>query len=196
MPVYNEAAVVQHVLAEWSEALERLDVCYEIHAYNDGSRDNTLATLEQCAQANQKVVVHNKDNSGHGPTILTGYRDNAGIPWIFQTDSDNELSPNDFAGIWARRNEFDILLGRRVFQNRQSTRRCISWCSRLVVKTFYGKGIHDVRARLDQCGESISFSVICDTDMVAHFRRVTFMAGGVVSDHEETEAGVILEICK
>ena len=68
---------------KWTRAIDKLTSDYRIHVYDDGSRDKTLEILQGLSKQNDRLVVHSKDNSGHGPTILTGYRDNADSAWVF-----------------------------------------------------------------------------------------------------------------
>lgn len=96
IPVYNEENAIRNVLDKWVSELNRLNICYQIHAYNDGSKDNTIKILNEYAEYCNKVVVHNKQNTGHGSTILVGYRENTDKEWIFQTDSDDERDRNHF----------------------------------------------------------------------------------------------------
>ena len=41
IPVYNEEEVISAVLREWHSTLDKLKINFEIHAYNDGSNDNS-----------------------------------------------------------------------------------------------------------------------------------------------------------
>lgn len=147
MPVYNEEGAIAGVLQEWVAMLDALpDVRYEIHVYNDGSKDGTARILgEVGAKYAGRVIVHNKANSGHGPTILLGYCENApGFDWLFQIDSDGEIGPEKFPDLWNHRAANDFLIGWR--QNRYSPlpRKVISFISRLTVRIFYGAGVFDV----------------------------------------------------
>lgn len=147
MPVYNEEGAIAGVLADWVAMLDALaDVRYQIHVYNDGSKDGTAGILAGVGERYlEKVVVHNKANSGHGPTILLGYRENtAAADWLFQIDSDGEISPEKFPELWQARSKYDFLIGRR--QNRCSPlpRKIISLISRLTVRLCYGTGVRDV----------------------------------------------------
>src|SRR5205085_1317421 len=102
MPVYNEAAAISDVVKAWLLELERLDIHYEMLIYGDGSRDDTLAVLKQTVNGTRNVAVRSHSNRGHGPTILRGYREAQG-EWVFQTDSDDEMTPESFANLWRER---------------------------------------------------------------------------------------------
>ena len=146
MPVYNEQSIIESVLHSWVIKLDSMQLNYEIHAYNDGSKDRTAEILEICAaKYSQKIIVHNKQNSGHGPTILQGYIENAdNTEWLFQVDSDNEMSPDFFDKLWNKRMDYDFLTGKRDGRQQPLARKIISFFSRLCVRLFYGKSIWDV----------------------------------------------------
>ena len=148
LPVYNEEAVVGDVLRKWDEELGRLGIDYVIRPYNDGSKDGSLQVMRKFAVAHRRVDVRNKANSGHGPTILTGYREAAqdGFDWIFQIDSDDEMGPEKFDDLWCRRGDYDFLVGRREGRVQALSRRIVSLFSRLCVRMFYGKSVWDVNS--------------------------------------------------
>jgi glycosyltransferase involved in cell wall biosynthesis len=146
LPVYNEEGAIEKVVRDWLHALDGLDIAFEIHAYNDGSADGTAKILGELARADARVCVHNKENSGHGPTILGGYLENCDKEWIFQVDSDDEMKPDRFAELWSRRAGYDILVGERDRQGQPWPRRVISVVSRATVRLVFGSAIFDVNA--------------------------------------------------
>ena len=73
MPVYNEEECIVDVVSAWREELLRLGIDFLMIIVNDGSRDGTRERLAPFA-GDERIMVVNKENSGHGPTILVGYR--------------------------------------------------------------------------------------------------------------------------
>lgn len=148
MPVYNEEAAVGGVLDDWVRMLDALGVDYTIFPFNDGSRDTSLPVLLRKEEEYPgRIRVRNKANSGHGPTILQGYREacDEGYEWIFQVDSDGEMTPDSFAGLWSRREDYDFLAGIRKGRKQVFLRKAMSVFSRASVKLLFGKGgIYDV----------------------------------------------------
>lgn len=146
MPVYNEEGAIGGVLDSWVAKLDSMQLDYEIHPYNDGSKDRTADILAACvAKHPGKIVAHNKPNSGHGPTILQGYRENAEkAEWLFQIDSDDEMTPDSFDQLWNKRENCDFLTGQRDGRKQAIPRKIISAVSRLCVRIFYGKSVWDV----------------------------------------------------
>lgn len=146
MPCYNEESAIPAVIDKWTKELNAIGMNYKIHVYNDGSQDMTLQILHDIALTNQLLVIHDKENTGHGPTILNAYRENVDSDWIFQIDSDDEMSPTSFRLLWEKRNNYDFLIGKRENNKRPVTRKLISFISRVTVRIFYGKGIWDVNS--------------------------------------------------
>jgi len=126
--------------------LNKLDINYIIHAYNDGSKDSSLKTLNKYASGNNRIVVHDKKNSGHGPTILLGYLENNDAEWIFQTDSDDEIGPESFEILWKKRNDYDFLIGKRSDRRQPFSRKIVSFVSRFIVWTLFTKKVWDVNS--------------------------------------------------
>lgn len=143
MPVYNEEETIEDVLSNWIATLNSLSIDYEFRVYNDGSKDGTLSQLENLAKRYPSLMVINKKNEGHGPTILQGYRESPGT-WVFQTDGDNEMPSESFKGLWEHRDRFDILLGCRAKRTSPPSRRIVTACSKTLVRIMWGKGIWDV----------------------------------------------------
>jgi glycosyltransferase involved in cell wall biosynthesis len=146
MPVYNEQDAIGTVLVKWTKTLDALGMEYVIRPYNDGSKDNSLSVMNDVASRYLTVDVRDKPNGGHGNTILTGYREavETGYDWIFQVDSDDEMGPEKFAELWAKRCDYDFLVGIRDGRVQALPRKIISFVSRLVVCIFYGKSVWDV----------------------------------------------------
>ena len=146
MPVYNEQDAIGPVLCKWDTMLKGLGIDYEIRPYNDGSRDDSLSVMRKIGESLEKINVRDKPNGGHGNTILTGYRDAAadGFDWIFQVDSDDEMGPEKFGELWARRGEYDFLVGTRDGRRQAWPRKVISLVSRICVRLFYDKSVWDV----------------------------------------------------
>lgn len=145
MPVYNEAPALPSVLKEWLGELARLGVSVELLAYDDGSSDDSLAILEAAARSEPRLRVVSHRNRGHGQTILRGYHEAVG-EWIFQIDSDGELTPDEFESLWRQRDDFDFLVGHRQGRRSSPMRQTVTAMSRLVVAMFFGRRIRDVNA--------------------------------------------------
>ncbi len=145
LPVYNEEEIIENVIQKWSVTFESLNIDYEIFAYNDGSLDKSSEILNKIAQKNEKLIVINKNNTGHGATILQGYRECCeSFEWIFQADSDNEIDTAEFTQLWENRANYDFLTGKRIYEKRALSRKIVSSVARNLVQILCGKGVSDV----------------------------------------------------
>jgi len=144
MPVYNEEACAAQVVESWLTVLTDLQINFLMIVLNDGSTDATAETLDRFADDTRVCIIH-QANAGHGPTILRGYRQAAKTAdWVFQCDSDNEMSPESFSQLWSQRTDYDAVFGYRQGRQQSRGRSLVSWCSRLTVRLLFGAGVRDV----------------------------------------------------
>ncbi len=144
MPVHNEEGAVARVATSWARELDRLDADYRLAVYDDGSTDRTGERLAELEAALPRLTVVEQENAGHGPTVLRGYLEARG-EWIFQVDSDGELTPPDFEKLWRRRRDHDFLIGARHRRRAPAVRRLMTQVARLTVRWgFGGRAPHDV----------------------------------------------------
>ena len=145
IPVYNEQDIIKEVILSWLTVLRSSNIDFIIKVYNDGSTDSTLEILQELEQNNKELIIIDKPNSGHGPTILKGYK-STNSKWVFQVDSDNEIKSSSFPTIWNAKNDYDLIIGNR--QNRKSimSRRFITFICYLIIRIFSGSGVKDVNS--------------------------------------------------
>ncbi len=144
MPVYNEEECIAGVVRSWSEMLSQADIAFRVVVLNDGSKDGTARALEEFKD-DERVQVVTKSNSGHGPTILEGYRLGVELAsWVFQCDSDDEMKPEHFPRLWEKRDRYDALFAVRSGREQNIGRSLISATSRATVRLLFGRGIRDV----------------------------------------------------
>jgi dolichol-phosphate mannosyltransferase len=147
IPAYNEEEIIEFVIKDWIYHLNKLDINFQINVYNDGSPDNTFLKLLELSKTYKELNPVDKINSGHGPTILSGYKDVVdNADWIFQIDSDNEMKADYFYKLWKNKSEYDFLIGIRDNRNQPLSRKLVSSISRFVVKLFYGNLVNDVNS--------------------------------------------------
>jgi len=165
-----------------------LKINYEIHVFNDGSKDDSLESMKKALEGDDRIVLHDKKNSGHGPTILEGYGIGLASDWIFQVDSDDEMSARDFHVLWERRDENDFLVGVRAGRKSPWSRRIISAVSRFVVHFFYGGGVTDVNSPYRLFRTSLFFSI------VSRIPKDTFAPNLIISGYANNKKVRILEV--
>jgi len=146
LPVYNEEEIISEVIRDWDKHLSELDIKYTIHAFDDGSKDTSLRILTELQPSIKSLKVHSSENRGHGPTIIGAYNMLSAHTWIFQSDSDGEMSPRYFKDLWCRRATNDFMIGRRSERTQPLSRKIVSFVSRNMIHILYGKGVWDVNS--------------------------------------------------
>jgi dolichol-phosphate mannosyltransferase len=144
MPVYNEEGCINDVIKAWHDEFARLAIDFIMIILDDGSKDGTRQKLSAFA-SDSRILIIEKENSGHGPTIIRGYNEAVGFAdWIFQVDSDDEIKPCHFPDMWTVRNDYDALFGIRKNRRQTFERKFISFISRMIVNFLFGPGVNDV----------------------------------------------------
>lgn len=115
MPAYNESENIEFVIKQWYPIIEKLNNGSKLLIVNDGSKDDTFDKLCVFLKKYPLLLAIDKVNSGHGATILFGYRKciEMGAEYIFQTDSDGQTNPEEFWQFWQNRNVYDFQIGYR-----------------------------------------------------------------------------------
>lgn len=100
IPAYNEAENIEKLIDDWYPIVERHngEGASRLVVINDGSKDNTYEILLNLAQSRPLLQPLTKENGGHGPTLIYGYRYaiKNKADYIFQTDSDRQTLPEEF----------------------------------------------------------------------------------------------------
>ena len=145
IPAYNEEQVIESVLQDWANIT--LGIEFKILVINDGSKDKTSQIIDKVIIHNDKIIKIDKINSGHGNTIIDGYKYaiNNKYGLIFQTDSDDQFKPKDFNKLFLQfNNEIDLVLGVRKKRNDGFIRVVLSKLFlRSLIFLIFGKLIYD-----------------------------------------------------
>ena len=147
IPAYNETENIRSVVKEWYEVIRSHDGGGKsrLVVIDDGSKDDTYAVIKQLAAVRPLMVPLTKKNTGHGGTILYGYRyaiEND-ADYIFQTDSDGQTSAAEFEPFWKKRKGYDMVIGWRRSREDGMSRVLVTNTLRLVLRVIFGVWIRD-----------------------------------------------------
>jgi glycosyltransferase involved in cell wall biosynthesis len=96
VPAYNEAATIVELLRE--VRAQNVDgATFEIIVVDDGSKDRTVALLEENPKLYDKLIKQSR-NGGKGAAVLAGLKAATGDYILFQ-DADLEYSPSDYEAL-------------------------------------------------------------------------------------------------
>lgn len=112
---------------------------------NDGSKDHTLAKLEELSSSHPYLVALDKPNSGHGATLMHLYRYaiDHNADYIFQTDSDGQTNPDEFWQFWNEREKYDLQVGHRNTREDGFSRIVVTKVLKAVVRLSFGVSVID-----------------------------------------------------
>lgn len=148
IPVYNEQDCIRSVIESWIQTLSRHSISFHIFAINDGSTDGSWPILSEMAKKYSQVTCIDKENEGHGVTVLRGYRHVIELNpiWVFQVDSDNQFMPDDFLKLWSQRYQFNYLIGRRFARKDPGIRLLISRILKANLFFLFGSYLEDANS--------------------------------------------------
>jgi dolichol-phosphate mannosyltransferase len=143
IPSFNEAAHMEKVLDDWIGVCQRLEINFEITIYDGGSTDATPDIVRAMQErVPDRLELKVLPGVPHGPSILQGYRE-ASSDWLFQMDSDDAFGTDAFVELWARRDDYDLLLGCRTGRRSNWSRRVVTLCGRLAIRALFNSKVAD-----------------------------------------------------
>ena len=148
MPTYNEEANIRNVVEEWYPILDNGDEESRLVVSDGGSKDKTLEILNELKKEYPKLLVIPKPGTDHGTKVILLYKyaiEN-GADWIFQTDSDGQTLPSEFAEFWNLRKKYDIVMGNRKKRGDGAGRKLVENVLRVYLKLFFGVMVPDANA--------------------------------------------------
>ena len=145
IPAYNEEENIRQVVSDWYPVVDKRSGSSRLVIVNDGSRDNTLEVLNELKQDRPKLIVLDKENGGHGSTILYGYKYalEQGAEYIFQTDSDGQTYASEFDSFWDERTKYDMLIGHRNHREDGFSRIVVTKVLKLVIRMCFHVSVTD-----------------------------------------------------
>ncbi len=148
LPAYNEEANIADVIAQWHPICEQINAegnVAKLVIANDGSQDKTFAIMQGLQSKYALLETLDKENSGHGATVLYLYRyaiDNK-ADYIFQTDSDGQTLPDEFWQMWKNRHNYDFQIGTRGGRQDGASRLLVTKTLRFVVWLMFQVWVED-----------------------------------------------------
>ena len=166
MPAYNEAATIVQVAKSWHEVLVRFGgPGSRLLVIDDGSKDETWQLLSGLQSELPGLTAMTQVNQGHGATLRQAYEwaVSQDADYVFQTDSDDQTDPADFAALWQQRSGQAALIGHRTHRQDGISRVFVAGVLKLVLWLCFGVWIPDAntpfrlirRQSLAECLERI-----------------------------------------
>lgn len=145
--VYNEEDNVGKLIAELNRSLEGFD--YELIIVNDGSFDNTEASVRKAANGRVKLISFVR-NFGQTATLAAGFRYATG-DYCVTLDGDLQNNPRDILRMLQHLidNQLDIVVGwRQERQDKALVRKLPSAIANYTIRRLTGLRVHDLGCAL------------------------------------------------
>ncbi|HQV98784.1 MAG TPA: glycosyltransferase family 2 protein [Bacteroidia bacterium] len=132
IPVYSEELVIDELYNRLSRVASKIASNYELIFVNDGSKDNSLASLIRLARNDNKVYFINfSRNFGHQIAVTAGLDLCCGKTIVI-IDGDLQDPPELIEEMFAKYKEgFEVVYARRTERNGES------WFKKITAKLFY-----------------------------------------------------------
>ena len=148
MPAYNEEKNIESVVRQWYPILEGKSEESRLVVADAGSQDKTHEILLELQKEYSKLEILTDSGKQHGPKVIAlyEYAIREGADYIFQTDSDGQTNPDEFAFFWNMRNQYDAVIGNRTVREDGKDRAFVERVVCLLLKLYFGVKVPDANA--------------------------------------------------
>ena len=148
MPAYNEECNIEEVIDAWYPVLSGKSEESRLVVADGGSRDNTHRILKRLSEKYPKLEILEDTMQEHGPKVIALYKYavDHGADYIFQTDSDGQTDPREFAAFWDRKGNKSAVIGMRPIREDGYIRKLVEKILCLILRVYFGIRIKDANA--------------------------------------------------
>lgn len=182
LPAFNESESLPVAIDRTMAVLPELTSEFEVIVVDDGSTDGTrdiaLALLAD-RHPQLRVAVH-PQNRGYGAALRTGFA-LARFDLVFYTDSDNQFDVEDLRHFLPLIDEYDVIVGFRVYRYDAVLRSMLSWVYNRIVSILFRVKVRDVDCAFKLFRREVLEKIVIecddffvDAELVAKARRWNF----------------------
>ena len=148
MPAYNEEANIESVVRAWYPVLEGKNERSRLVIADSGSADRTHEILEDLKKELPQLEILPDTDRQHGPKVLALYRlaIERKADYIFQTDSDGQTDPGEFAAFWEMRGQYDGIFGNRSVRGDGQSRAMVEKVVCQLLRHYFRVSVPDANA--------------------------------------------------
>ena len=148
MPAYNEEANIENVVRAWYPVLKNADEASRLVIADSGSADRTHEILKNLQAQFPQLEILSDTGKQHGPKVIAlyDYAIQKGADFVFQTDSDGQTNPDEFAGFWDSRNQYAGIFGHRKIRGDGKSRAFVEHVVCFLLRLYFGVKVPDANA--------------------------------------------------
>ena len=200
IPIFNEQDTISRVVNEWLNLLTISEIDFHIILINDGSTDNSLEIINTIASREERIIIINQSNQGHGASIIEGYKKALYLEtnWIFQCDADDQIPISNFQLLWESRNTSQLTIGFRQYRRDPLTRIIGSKVLNMLINLIFKKRIVDANCpfrimsnkSLKSYINTISLNQFAPNIFITIFISIKYSVNSIPVSHKERITGI------
>jgi glycosyltransferase involved in cell wall biosynthesis len=182
LPAYNEGPNIEGAVGRCLAVLPKLVRDFEVIVVDDGSTDDTANLAQRLVDEHHPRVrlLRHTRNLGYGAAIVNGFRQ-ARCELLFYTDSDNQFDVRELEWFLPLIDEYDVVVGFRVYRYDTVVRSIMSWCYNRLVNVLFRVRVRDVDCAFKLFRREVIMKIdvesddfFIDTELVARSRKWNF----------------------
>lgn len=148
MPAYNEEKNIEEVVKQWYAILEGKAENSKLVIADSGSTDRTHEILMNLQKEYPKIEILENTEQYHGPKLIAlyDYAIKNKCDYIFQTDSDGQTNPDEFADFWNMRKEYSGIFGNRTVRGDGRDRAFVEKVVCFLLRMYFRVKVPDANA--------------------------------------------------
>jgi len=144
VPAFDEAPNLAQLVAQVRDALDAADITWELIVVDDGSTDDTPATLASLAASEPRLrPLRQQVRAGQTAALVTGFRA-ARADLIATLDADLQCRPAELPRLLDALGDADLACGIRVGRQDPTSRRAASLLANGVRRLLLAPGLRDL----------------------------------------------------
>jgi glycosyltransferase involved in cell wall biosynthesis len=141
LPAFNEAGIISDIVrAYYGEICRKLPSVLVVA--EDGSTDGTKEVLASLKRELPLVLLSDHNRKGFAKASSDALRSCAS-EWVFFSDSDGQYFPSDFWNLWKHRDDYDMIIGRKVHRREAPHRIILAKGFHKIINSLFGLNLHD-----------------------------------------------------
>jgi len=156
---HNEASVIADEIRAFNDQILRRLPDSELVVAEDGSRDGTRERIVAVSSEVPLRLLGGQERLGYRRAVLNAL-ESTSSEWICFCDSGLKHDPGDFWKLWTLREDYDLILGRRVGRQDQPYRRVFTWGYNFLVRRLFPTRLNDIDTGLRLMRRSVATSIL------------------------------------
>ncbi len=166
LPAHNEARSIRETVTHYFDEVNG-KLLFEMIVAEDGSVDGTGEILNSLKDELPIMLLSDHNRKGYAKGVSDALRTSKS-ELVFFSDSDGQYYPADFWSLWAKRDEYDMLIGRKVVRREPTYRIVLSKGFHWLVNRLFGLNLNDIDCGFRLIRRDLINSIIDDVKFLEY----------------------------